>query len=183
MKYYLLLIILAITTSCKETVPRKPTKVKTGSFFKESIKRNKELLAKEEKLIQKIILKDSINLYIASSTGSSYYYNTKNELENYFPKTDDLVTFTYNIISLNNDTIYTKSDIGNINYKVDKDELFPGLRNSIKLLKQGETATFLFPSSTVYGYHGDDNKILPNIPVKSTISILNINKKIDSIQN
>lgn len=183
MRYYTLLIILAVTVSCKETEPRKPVEVKTGSFFKESIKRNKELLAKEEKLIQEIILNDTTNSYLINATGGSYYYNIKNELENYFPKTDDLVTFTYNITSLTNDTIYTKADIGTINYKVDKEELFSGLRNSIKLLKEGETATFLFPSSTAYGYHGDDNKIGPNTPIKSTISILKINKTIDSIQN
>jgi FKBP-type peptidyl-prolyl cis-trans isomerase len=66
---------------------------------------------------------------------------------------------------------------------VDKQNLFPGLRNSIKLLREGETATFLFPSSMAFGYHGDNNKIGTNIPLKSTITLLKIEKQKDSIQN
>jgi len=122
---------------------------------------------------------------LASSNGFSYYYKVKNDTIDYFPKTNDLVTFTYDIRTLKNDTIYSKSDIGVITYRVDKEkeELFSGLRNSIKLLKEGEVATFLYPSSMAYGYHGDNNKINTNTPIKSTITLLKINKTIDSIQN
>lgn len=52
-----------------------------------------------------------------------------------------------------------------------------------KLLKEKETATFLFPSSLAFGYHGDNDKIGANIPLKTTISILEIKKQNDSIQN
>ncbi len=86
-------------------------------------------------------------------------------------------------MSFSNDTIYPREEIGIIKYKVDKQELFPGLRNSIKLLKEMETATFMFPSSLAYGYHGDNNKIGINVPIKSTITLLKIEKQQDSIQN
>ncbi|MGB5274162.1 MAG: FKBP-type peptidyl-prolyl cis-trans isomerase, partial [Flavobacteriaceae bacterium] len=92
----------------------------------------------------------------------------------YYPKTDDLVTLSYNLISLSNDTIYTVEEIGVQSYKVDKQDVFPGLRSSVKLLKENEKATFLFPSSLAYGYHGDDHKIGVNVPLKATISILKI---------
>jgi FKBP-type peptidyl-prolyl cis-trans isomerase len=45
------------------------------------------------------------------------------------------------------------------------------------LLKEGEKATFLFPSSLAFGYHGDNNEIAPNTPIKSSIEILKIEKK------
>jgi gliding motility-associated peptidyl-prolyl isomerase len=83
-------------------------------------------------------------------------------------------------MTFSNDTIYSKEDIGTLTYKVDKQDLFPGLRNSIKLLKENESATFLFPSSLSYGYHGDNNKIGVNVPIKSTITILNIDKQKDN---
>ena len=86
----------------------------------------------------------------------------------------------YNVISFSNDTVYSKADIGTVTYKVDKQDLFPGLRNSIKLMKENESATFLFPSSLAYGYHGDSNKIGINIPIKSTITILKIDKQKDN---
>ncbi len=183
MKQFLFTFLLLFFISCSGPEPRKPVKIKTGSFIKESVERNKDLLAKEEKMIQYIISKDSLNKYISSSTGSWYYYQTKNETSDYFPKPDDLVALTYSIESLQNDTIYSFEEIGILNYVVDKQELFPGLRNSIKLLKEKETATFLFPSSLAFGYLGDKDKIGPNIPIKTTISILEIKKQKDSIQN
>ncbi len=181
MKNILVVLLALCFIGCDGPEPRKPIKVKTGSFMKESAERNKALLAKEEKLIQDIIAGDSLRTYFSSSTGSRYYYDTKNESADYFPKTDDVVTLTYSLNSLQGDAIYSSEEIDTLVYVVDKQELFPGLRNSIKLLKEKETATFFFPSSLAYGYHGDNNKIGPNVPVKTTISILEIKKQKDSI--
>ena len=82
-------------------------------------------------------------------------------------------------MTFENDTLYSNEDIGIIKYKVDKQELFQGLRNSVKLLKENETATFLFPSSLAYGYHGDDKKIGVSVPIRVTISLLEIEKQND----
>ncbi|HCO85613.1 MAG TPA: gliding motility-associated peptidyl-prolyl isomerase GldI [Arenibacter sp.] len=149
-------------------------------MLQKSVERNKDLLAKEEKQIMDIIKNDSLNTYFSSGIGSWYHYIKKNDQTDYYPKTDDLVTLQYNVMTFGNDTIYSKESIGTITYKVDKQDLFPGLRNSIKLLKEKESATFLFPSSLSYGYHGDNNKIGVNVPIKSTITILNIDKQKDN---
>ncbi|MGB5819356.1 MAG: gliding motility-associated peptidyl-prolyl isomerase GldI [Saonia sp.] len=183
MKQLLFLLLLIGFISCNGPEPRRPVKVKTGSFIKESVERNKELLQKEEKLIQEIIAKDSLHSYLASANNSWYYYEVKNETSDYYPQPDDLVILRYNVVSFENDTIYRMQDMGEVNYKVDKQELFPGLRLSVKLLKENETATFLFPSSMAYGYHGDGKKIGVNVPIKTTISIHKIVKQEDSVQN
>jgi gliding motility-associated peptidyl-prolyl isomerase len=176
-------IVFILLVSCGGPEPRKPVKVKSGSYIKESAERNKQLLESEQKIIQELIASDSINTYYSSANGSWYYYNTKIEEATNMAAADDLVTMTYDIRTLNNDTIYSQEEIGVIKYKVDKQELFPGLRNSVKLLKEKEVATFLFPSSLAYGYHGDTNKVGTNIPLQSTISILAIEQKQDSILN
>ena len=181
-KIWYLLFCLGII-ACQGPEPRRPVKVNTGSFMKESAERSKKLLAQEEQFIQTIITNDSLNTYLNSSSGSWYYYNNKIEASSPTPEPDDLVTMTYNVLSFEKDTIYSAEEIGTIKYKVDKQELFPGLRNAVKLLKEGETATFLFPSSLAYGYHGDNNKIGTNVPVKSTISIFKIEQEKDSIKN
>ena len=167
---------------CKGPEPRRPVKVKGGSF-NASVERSKKLLALEESMINSIITNDSIHEYMNSAAGAWYYYEQRNENGTYTPQPDDLVTLTYNVMSFTNDTIYSQEEIGIIKYKVDKQELFPGLRNSVKLLKEKETATFLFPSSLAYGYHGDNNKIGINVPIKSRITIFKIEKQQDSIQN
>ena len=180
LKYFTALFLMVVIFGCGGPEPRRPVKVKSGSFFKTSVERSKQLLAKEEEEIQRIIQDDTLHEYSASASGSWYYYNTQNEQGEYRPEPDDLVTMTYNIVGFGNDTIYSKGDIGTLQYKVDKQELFTGLRNSVKLLKEGETATFLFPSSLAYGYHGDNNKIGINVPIKSTLSIIKIEKNQDS---
>jgi len=182
MRQLLLLLLVFSFVCCGTPEPRRPVKVKSGSF-NASVERSKKLLAQEEDMINTIIRNDSIRDYEHSSTGAWYYYDQKNEAVDYTPQPDDLVTFTYNVMSFTNDTIYSHEELGILKYKVDKQELFPGLRNSIKLLKEKEKATFLFPSSLAYGYHGDDNKIGINVPIKSTITVLKIEKQQNSIQN
>lgn len=180
--YPLWLLMVTVIVSCVGPEPRRPVEVKSGSFFKASVERSKALLAKEEEKIQEIIEKDSTNKYLHTASGSWYRLNVTNEETEYTPRPDDLVVMTYNVVGLNNDTIYTTDDIGVLTYKVDKQELFPGLRNSVKLLKEGETATFLFPSSLAYGYHGDNDKIGVNVPIKITLSLLKIEKHRDSVR-
>ncbi|MGB5648105.1 gliding motility-associated peptidyl-prolyl isomerase GldI [Muriicola sp.] len=178
MKKFALLFLFISLMACKGPEPRKPVKVNSGSFMKESVERNKQLLASEEQLMQEIIQKDSLHTYLATSDGSRYYYDLKNEVATYTPQTDDIVRFTYALFTFNNDTIYSEQEIGLQIYKVDKQELFPGLRSSIKLLKEGEKATFLFPSSLGYGYPGDKNKIGVNVPLKATVTLLTIEPNI-----
>ncbi|WP_411031528.1 gliding motility-associated peptidyl-prolyl isomerase GldI [Spongiimicrobium sp. 3-5] len=181
MRLLLFFVALFSLACCGGPEPRRPVKVKSGSFIKESAERNKKLLEREEKMIKDIIALDTIHNYIATADGSWYYYENKRNDEDYMPRPDDLVTLTYNIVSFGNDTIYSKETLGITNYKVDKQEFFPGFRSGVKLLKEGETATFLFPSSRAYGYLGDKNKVGPNVPIKSTLSILKIEKQRDSI--
>ncbi len=181
MKHFLVLFCLIIISSCVGAEPRKPVKVKSSTFFGGDLERNKKLLEAEEKMIQEIITKDSLHMYENSASGSWFYYKRKNEGSTTLPQPNDLVTLTYNIMSFDNDTIYSHDDIGIITYRVDKQELFQGLRDAVKLLKENEMATFLFPSSMVFGYQGDKDRVGVNVPIKSTISVLKIEKQQDSI--
>lgn len=177
MKKLALLVFIIAFASCKRPEPRRAVKKSSGNVIKESVARNKRLLKDEEALFQQIIKKDTAHTYMHSDAGSWYYYTNQNTESNYTAKPKDLVTMTYTILNINNDTLYSYKEIDTINYKVDMQELFPGLRHSVKLLKENETATFLYPSSLGYGYHGDTKKIGVNVPLKATLSILQIEKE------
>lgn len=172
----LALLFLVCITACKTPEARKPVHQSSSKTMRSSIERTKALLIAEQELFQSFIAKDSTNRYIATEKGAWYTYHTLVETASDFPETDDLVTFTYDIRTINNDTIYAQSSIGKQVYKVDKQKLFPGLRNAIKLLKVNESATFLFPSPQAFGYRGDANKIGPNVPIQSRVTILAIEK-------
>lgn len=166
--------VLALMASCQEPQPRRPLEVRSGSFLKASAERNKRLLGQETSAMQELVRQDSLNTYQSSSSGFMYSYEKSASQASPMAKPGDLVTLTYNVRTWNEDTLYRKEEIGIFKYNVDKQELFPGLRYSVKLLKEGESATFLYPSSLGYGYQGDADRIGPNTPLKCTIEIFKI---------
>ncbi|RDY61065.1 gliding motility-associated peptidyl-prolyl isomerase GldI [Flagellimonas nanhaiensis] len=181
MRVLLMIIAGLLFFNCGGPEPRRPIKVRSGSFFKESVERNKALVALEEQSIRNIIAKDTLQEYVSNPNGFWYYFETKNDTATYFPKTNDQVLFSYNLMTLAGDTIYSAKDIGPTSYVVDKEQLFPGLQNAVKLLKINEKATFLFPSLQAYGYHGDGNLIAPKTPLSSSVELHTIIINKDSL--
>lgn len=174
-KLFLLSFILLAILSCKQPEARRPISVKSGSFINASVERNKKLYAREQAQIEKIMSLQKDNKFIASASGFWYYYNTKVEIDSLeTPKFGDIVNYNYNVKSLNGSLIYSKETIKTQNYAMDREELFTGLREGLKLLKTGETATFLFPSQKAYGYYGDENKIGSNIPLICEVTVNSI---------
>ncbi|WP_224490030.1 gliding motility-associated peptidyl-prolyl isomerase GldI [Robertkochia flava] len=163
-----------VLISCSTPEARRPVSVKTGSFMKQSIERNKKLLEAEEERILGLIEEDSLHDYTRSANGYWYYLETTDSTKTYQPAEGDIVRITYELSDLNNNIIYSEEEIGPVEFKVDKEALFPGIRTAVKLLHEGESATFLFPSALSYGYHGDDDKIGTNIPLKASVTLLEV---------
>jgi len=172
----LLFILLLISFSCQTPEPREPVVKRTGRFLKQSAMRNKAIQAEQEKQIFEIIEKDSAK-YHSSPNGFWYKYLERNESDTLKPGFGDIVQFSYDVSTLDGKTIYSEDEIGLQEYKMDKEDLFSGLRNGLKLMKEGETITFYFPSSVAYDYYGDENKIGHNIPIRSTVTLHSIKEE------
>ncbi|TBN04723.1 gliding motility-associated peptidyl-prolyl isomerase GldI [Hyunsoonleella flava] len=180
-KFYALILLAIFCFGCKTPEARKPVSVKSGSFIDESVERNKKLNAKEQALIQDIMAANDSNEYIASENGFWYYYNTKTIEETALtPGFGDIVNYSYHLKNLKGDLIYPADYFKNLNYTMDKQELFTGLREGLKLMKPGETVTFLFPSQKAYGYYGDENKIGTNVPLIAEVTLNSITKVQDN---
>ncbi len=181
-KFILPVLGILLIFSCKSPEARRPVTHKSGSYIKESIERNKKIVAAEEELIMRIIEEDSTQNYISSPNGFWYYYNEKDTVSTRTPDFGDVVEFDYNLQTLDGRTIYSREELPTRTYAMDKEKLFSGLREGLKLMKAGETVTFLFPSHKAYGYYGDKNKIGKNVPVISTVTLNKITKE-DNNQN
>jgi len=168
---FLICVVFFFMSCSQQQQARKPISHTSGSFIKESIARNKDLIADEEDLIEAIIKKDSVTSYIASNKGYWYKYETKIEENSPSPKRGDIAFFDYEIKNFKNKIIYTMTEAKPQVYYVDKENIMMGLRDGIKLMKKGETVTFLFPSHMAYGYHGDEKKIGTNEPLICTVSL------------
>ena len=169
--YGVLLSGLLFACCTQKQEARRPVSHSSGTFMKESIERNKKLINNEETLIKGIIQKDTANHYIASPKGYWYYYNVKIDTATVTPKKGDIANFDYEVSDLSGNVIYTAEELQTQTYVVDKQHIMMGLRDGIKLMKKGETVTFLFPSHMAYGYHGDDEKIGTNQPVICKVTL------------
>ncbi|WP_111306845.1 gliding motility-associated peptidyl-prolyl isomerase GldI [Confluentibacter sediminis] len=175
-KFLTLTLLFLAIISCKTPEARRPVSVKTGSFIDASVERNKKLNAKEQATIKKLMAKEKKD-YIASKSGFWYYYNTKVDIDSLkTPEFGDIIKYDYDVKTLNGSVIYSKDDIKKKTYAMDREELFTGLREGLKLMKTGETVTFLFPSQKAYGYYGDENKIGTNIPLICKVTVHSISE-------
>ncbi|MDP2687957.1 MAG: gliding motility-associated peptidyl-prolyl isomerase GldI [Aequorivita sp.] len=175
-KLFYILLFSALIGSCKSPEARRPLQSHSGTFIKESAERNKKIYEEEKSYIEKIIAKDSTHDYISSENGFWYFYNQRDTTTTEMPDLGDVVKFTYDIKDLNGSVILSEKENGLQQYKVDQSnqELISGVREGIKLMKEGETVTFLFPSYKAFGYYGIEEKLGTNIPVQSTVTLHSI---------
>ena len=177
MKYSFLILLMFISFSCSKIQPRKPIQPKPSTtLYFEAMQQNKILNKIEEDKILKLIKNDSLISYIQSPKGFWYTYINKVEEDTITPKKGDEVELEYYITTLNDSIIYDKKTLGVKKYIVDKEDFISGLQKGIKLMKIGETITFVLPSYNAFGITGDGNKIGLNQSIKSTVTLININK-------
>lgn len=175
-KIFLLQLLLTgiLLAGCSQQQARKPISHTSGTFMKESIKRNKKLVASEESLIDSIIKSNPEIKYIASDKGYWYHYEIENSTDSIRPKRGDVAYFNYEVKDIKGNVIYSEAELKPQVYYVDKQNIMMGLRDGIKLMNEGEKVTFLFPSHMAFGYHGDNKKIGTNQPLICTVTLNDI---------
>jgi len=171
------ILCLLVIFSCKSPEARKPVSVKTGTFIDSSIVRNKALHEEQKQLFDNYMKNRPDEKFMASANGFWYTYNSEKSLDTITAKFGDIVNFKFNVKRINGDLVYTEEELKTRNYTMDQEELFSGLREGLKLMKSGETITFLFPSQKAFGYYGDNNKIGTNVPIICKVTVNSITKK------
>lgn len=172
-RIFLYILIFSVFWSCAENSARRPVLIKSNTFLKNSAEKNKQLLEKQELIIDSIIQNDNQNKYISTPYGFKFYYINENSNEKYTPKFGDKVDYFYEISDIFGNKIYQKKDKLHT-YYVDKEEVFKGLQIAIKLLKESEIAVFLLPSELGFGQRGNQQNIKANEPIRVEIQIVKI---------
>ncbi len=169
---YTILLLIIIASCAKKSEPRKPISQSSGSFMKESVERNKKIVASEELILRDIIKKDTANVYKNSEKGYWYTLLEKGK-DSIKAIKGDLLSFEYEVQDVKGNSIYSLDEIGPQKYLVDKETIIKGFQDGLKRLHKGDKAKFLFPSNLAYGYNGDQDKITGNQPI---ICIVKINE-------
>lgn len=153
-------------SGCKqEPEPRYPVQRKSGTFLKESKLRNAALVALERQMIDSLKIQHPEKDFLQSTRGFWYTIETAVSEEVSKPKKGDVVIYEMDIYDFDGELIYSKEDLGDQVYRVDKEDTLLGFRYGIKLMKKGEIYKFYFPSVMAYGYIGDLDKIGPTTPI------------------
>lgn len=175
MKIRILIIASVLCFGCSKVQPRKPIAPKPSStIIKETIKESIKWNTIENEKILAVIKIDSTKTYQVSPSGFWFTYIHKIEKKTATPKTGNIVSIQYNIKDLQDTIIYSKEQLGLKEYKIDKEDFISALQVGIKLMKIGETITFVIPSYNAFGISGDGNKIGINQSIKSTVTLINI---------
>ncbi len=171
MKYFWL-VPIAFLIGCSQQQARKPVSRSEGTFMKESVLRNKKMVAGEESKIDSLMKSEPGKKFLASKKGYWYTYILKNERDTLTPKKGDVAYFDYEIEDLDGNVIYSKLELRPQEYHVDKEQkIMMGLRHGIKLMRKNESIRFLFPSHMAYGYRGDNRRIASNVPIICTVTL------------
>ena len=175
-KLIIISVVLLVFISCKSPEARKPVSVKTGTFMDASVVRNKALHEQQKQLFENYMTERPEKEFIASSNGFWYTYNSEKSIDTTTVQFGDVINFDFDIKRINGEVVYSKEELKTRNYSMDQEKLFSGLRQGLKLMKKGETMTFLFPSQKAFGYYGDNNKIGTNVPIICKVTVNSITK-------
>lgn len=177
-KLGILVLLLTVFCSCSTPTARKPVQQKSGSFIDASVERNIKLLEDEKKDIIAYMDANPQQQYSTSNSGFWYYYNVKDSTTMVLPKFGDRVVFSYDIKDFENNIIVSKEENGIQDYIVDQSnqDLISGIRDGIKLMREGESVTFLLPSYKAFGYYGYKDKIGANEALQTTVTIKKIER-------
>lgn len=179
---FILVISIFLFSCSKENEARRPVGHTSGTRLKSILLEHRMQNNKlEEKAIKELIAQDTNKTYHNSELGFWYAYEVQNQDEKEdYPEHGDRVVFTYEISDLYGSLLISKEQIGEIVYQVDQthQDLITGIRRGIKFMKAGETATFLIPSYNAYGFYGLEDIIAPNMPIRCTITLITLDKKI-----
>jgi gliding motility-associated peptidyl-prolyl isomerase len=166
-----------ITVSCNNnSESRKPISKSKESVIHSSAIKNMDMVSSEEELITKYIETDKENTYINSKNGFWYTYQNRKIHDSIRPVEGNTVMYTYEISTLQDSLLYSKNDIGVLSYVVDKEDILPVLRHTIKLMKNSESIKVVSPSTLAYSYLGDRNKIDKNQPIIITVDLKSIDR-------
>lgn len=168
------LLALTLLASCKEPEARRPVTYSKTYTLEATTDELKKINSIEERKVEAYIKRDSTATYTVSPNGYWYQYISKNDQESRTPQKGDIVELSFEILDLNNQTIYSKEELGVKEYRVDKEDFIPALQQGIKSMKKGETVKFVIPSYNAFGVVGDDNRIGINQSIISIVTIINI---------
>jgi len=173
----MMILMLVLTVSCQDQEARRPVQSRKGTFYEISAKRAQALLKQEQQAMQELMATDSSRTYRESSYGFWYAYTQRADSAAVRAQPGDLAVIRYQLSDIGGRPLYRFRELDTLAYRVDQDErIFKGLRDAVKVLRKGEQARFLIPSSLAYGFAGDGDRIGSAMPLAADLELIDVIK-------
>lgn len=170
MKYFFLysLLLTLIVSSCGPEKTEKPKK----AYTKKQIDSMVIEMEKSYNKMEEDRIRDYISRHMPMErTQSGFYYAIikKNEKG---AKIEDLsmVRFAKTVSLITSEELYRDTAV----LKVGQGSEISGMHNALKLLRNGESAVFIFPSYLAHGLLGDMNKVPPKSELVYEVTVLDV---------
>jgi FKBP-type peptidyl-prolyl cis-trans isomerase FkpA len=165
------LIILLLTSSCKERNQRTVTDADMARAQQQLINENRKQHNDEMKNIKSFIADAK---WPMQETGTGLHYWIYEPAQGAQAQKDQHVLITYKISLLDGTLCYEATPAEPKDVFIGHDNVETGLHEALQLMHEGEKAKFIFPSHLAFGFTGDSGKIPQNASVIYDIHLLKI---------
>lgn len=166
------LTIFVAVCSCSGSQNRPESRKRSSEIPLETyIQINKQLVADEQKIIQKYI--EDEGLEMAQTQTGLWYSITKPGSGSMITK-GQVVVLNYSIHLLDGTLCYTSDDKGPKTFLVGQGGVESGLEEGVLMLQNGSNATFIMPPHLAHGLIGDDGKIPSRAILRYEVVVLEV---------
>lgn len=164
---FILILLVTLLASCAGDPPKQPVKISKAKADSMIIEMEKRYNQMED---------DRIRNYIANhapmqQTSSGYWYLIRKQNPKGKQIKDRSLVRYHRIVSLCNSTeCYNDTMLLKIGNGVE----IKGIHDALTMLKEGEAATFIFPSYLAHGLLGDMNKVPPKSELIYEVEVLEV---------
>lgn len=129
-----------------------------------------EEVKSEEEQIEAYIIQKSLEITTTTESGLRYIRESEGS-PNTNPEDGQIVFVTYKG-NLLNDAVFDQNTDTTFSFVVGQNRVIAGWEEGIKLMNQGETATFIIPNALAYGASGSGQNIPPYAPLAFTLTLI-----------
>lgn len=175
MKISIFLALFLVFFSCKEQPVRRPIEASASVTVYAARAMEREAIQQQEV--------SEVEYYIAQDTTVTYRKSLKGfwhtscgvaKEEQPSLKNGDQIEVAFESKKLNHQVLAAKEALDTISFTLGKDTFIPVIENVIKLMKIGETRTFVLPSYLSLGILTDKYDIEKNKSIIITVTLINI---------
>ena len=165
---FIFVCILILLPACrKPQAPQLPSNrpIEETTQAENLLKINMGLVQQEDSLINLFVQENDTAF---QRTETRFWYKKEHVTQNRLLQKDDIAVIDYWLYSLDDALLEERKDF---TITVGRKEFIHGVDEALKLMRTGETAVFIFPSSLAFGLRGYKNLVPSYTPVMFRITV------------